>query len=96
MANAKPEKSKKKGGQEVATELTSRIDTLEGTINLLKKNLDFVEGTNRFILIILTIGFVALLFSIIIANIQATISNTNAQVQFTNSVQKIIDVLPKK
>ena len=96
MANVKPVKSKKKGGQKVAAELTGRIDTLEGTVNLLRENLDFVQGTNRFILVIGALAFVGLVVSVIFASIQATNANTNAQIQFTNSLQKIIDVLPKK
>lgn len=94
MANI-PEKSKEKGGQEVAAELAGRIDTLQATVDLLKRNLDFVEGTNKFILIIVGLAFVGLVISVIFANIQATIANTNSQNQFNNSVQQILNAIKK-
>jgi hypothetical protein len=94
MANT-PEKSKEKGGQEVAAELAGRIDTLQGTVDLLKRNLDFVEGTNRFILVIVGLAFVALVISVIFGNIQALIANTNSQNQFNNSLQQILNAIKK-
>ncbi len=77
-------------------ELGGRIDTLEATINVIKQNLSVVSDTNRFILVILFVGFIALLFSVITANIQAINASTNAQIEFTRALQQIIDALPKK
>lgn len=96
MANIQPEKSKEKGGQKVATELAGRIDTLEGTINLLKKNLEYVEGANKFILIVLLLGFITMFVAFVTMLILAFNSGASTQAEFIKSTQRIIDALPKK
>lgn len=84
-----PKKEENSGLNFDSIKLLGRIDDVENKINLLEKALDFIKGTNWFILIVLFVGFLALLFSLISASIQAFHTNTATQVELIRSVDHL-------
>ena len=91
-----PEESKDKGGEKVSTELVQRIDTQDQTINILKTNLESLENINRFVLIVLLLGFITMFLAFISMLVSAFNSGTATQIEFIKSLQQILDALPKK
>lgn len=71
--------------------ILGRLDTLEREQGLLRETIKFVKDTNSVILLVLALGFVALLASFISSIIQATNSNTATQIEFIKSVEKFTD-----
>ncbi|MDD2496480.1 MAG: hypothetical protein PHE29_14985 [Tissierellia bacterium] len=72
-----------------------RTDRLDSRINLLEKSTEFVRDTNRYILIVLFVGFLALLFSFISIIIQSFNSNSSTQIEFIKSVNKLDNTIEK-
>ncbi len=62
--------------------ILTRLDAFE-------KSVSFVQDTNRYILIVLFVGFFALAVSAIGATIQAINSNTKTEIEFIKSVQDL-------
>ncbi|OGH15127.1 MAG: hypothetical protein A3H50_01295 [Candidatus Levybacteria bacterium RIFCSPLOWO2_02_FULL_37_10] len=75
--------------------LLARIEKLEDGVKLLKEGINFVRGTNWFILVVLFVGFLALLISLIGGIMQANNSNTATQVEFIKSVQQLTNTVDK-
>lgn len=84
-----PKKEETSGLNFDSIKILGKIDTIENKISLLEKSLDFLKNTNWFILIVLFVGFLALLFSLISASIQAFHTNTATQVELIRSVDHL-------
>lgn len=65
--------------------LLSRIEGLENGQKLLTDTIKFVKDTNSVVLLVLALGFVALLVSIISGVIQATMANSTTQIEVIKS-----------
>ena len=88
-------KPKQKGVQESfdPTPLLSKIDRLEEGYKVLKETVAFVKDANWVLLAVLALGFIALMISFISGIIQATNSNTNAQIEFIRAVDKLTNTV---
>ncbi len=88
--NAVPQPEEKKApvGFDPAS-LLSRLDSLEKGHKLLNNTIDFVKGTNQFVLAVLFMGFIAMLASFISGVIQATNSNSATQIEFIKSLDSL-------
>ena len=86
-----PPKAKKQGAVVVYddTKILTRMDTLESHFGTLKDSVNLVKNTNWFTLIVLFVGFLALLITTISGIIQATNSNASAQAELTRSIDKL-------
>ena len=71
------------------TKILSRMDTLESHFGTLKDTVNLVKNTNWFTLIVLFVGFIALLITMISGVIQATNSSASSQVELTKSIEKL-------
>ncbi len=94
--NAKPKAEAEKAPPGFnPTSLLSKIDELEKEAKWLKQGVDFVKGTNWFILAVLFMGFITLLASFLFGIIQSFQNNTNSQIEFIKSVDKLSSDLNK-
>jgi hypothetical protein len=75
--------------------LLARLDGLEEKHRLLRDTIGFVKDANWVLLIVLAMGFIALLVSLISGVIQAFNSNTNAQIEYLKSVQQLTNTVNK-
>lgn len=94
IAEAGPEESKDKPvlTESVATE--TRIKNLEDGLKSMNYMLDFLKGTNWFILIVLLVGFLTLATALVTGVIQSFNSDRTTQIEFIKSVQQFKDMLP--
>lgn len=69
--------------------LLARIDTIERGQKILTDTVNFVKDTNFLLLVVLGLGFVALIFTLISGIIQANNSSTSAQIEFIKSVENL-------
>jgi hypothetical protein len=76
-------------GQFDPTPLLARIDTLERGQKLLTDTISFVKDTNYVVLIVLALGFIALLTSFIAGIIQSFNNSSTTQQEFIKSVQEL-------
>ena len=66
-----------------------RLDDAEKKIGILEKTISFVQDTNRFILIIMFMGLVAIILSAILGIIQAYNANTTTQIEYIKSTEDL-------
>lgn len=69
--------------------LLGRIDTLESGQKLLNDTVKFVKDANYVVLIVLALGFIALLLSLISIIIQASNSTSSVQIEFIKSIEQL-------
>ena len=67
----------------------ARTEKIEKDISHIQKGLDFVTSTNWFILIVLFIGFIALLVSLISGVVAAYHDSTASQIELTKSIDAL-------
>ena len=72
-----------------ASPLLARIDMLENGQKILNDTVAFVKDTNFLLLVVLGLGFVALIASFISGIIQATNSNTATQIEFIKTLEQV-------
>jgi len=78
------------------TKLLSRIDTLEKSNKHLTKIVDFVQNTNSVVLLVLALGFVALLVTVIGSVVQ-TLNDKNAtQIELIKSMESLKNEIDQK
>lgn len=74
-----------------SVEVLSRITRLEEGFESMKFIMDFVKSTNWFILIVLFVGFIALLLTVISGIIVSNKDITTTQIEFIKAVQQFSD-----
>lgn len=75
------------GGYDTRT--LARIDELEKDSKHTKRLIEFVNDTNRFILVVMFVGILALIFTVIFFSITAIISDTSARETLTSQVMQL-------
>lgn len=71
------------------TPLLARIDTLEKGQKLLDDTIKFVKETNFVLLVVLALGFIALIVSLISGVIIATNTDVKTQIEYIKSVETL-------
>src|SRR3989304_1579173 len=71
------------------TPILERLDDAEKTLNFLEKGVNFVQDTNRYILIVLFVAMVALIITAISGIVQSTNSSQTTQIEFIQAVQDL-------
>ncbi len=87
--NAVPEVEGENGSGVPTTPILTRLDAVEKTLDFLEKGVNFVQDTNRYILIVLFAALIALILTAISGLIQATNSRRTTEIEFIKSVQDL-------
>lgn len=69
--------------------LLARIDSLENGQKLLTDTVKFVKDANWVLLVVLALGFIALIASFISGIIQVTNSDTSAKIEFIKTIEQL-------
>jgi uncharacterized membrane protein (DUF106 family) len=75
------------GGVDAVT--LGRITDLENSNRHSKVLIDLVNDTNKFILVVLFVAFIALIVGVIIVCLNAIVTDTNSRQELSNQVQQL-------
>lgn len=72
-----------------SADILERIDKVEGDVRHWQRVTEFVADTNKFIIVVLFVGFLVLLVAVLIAGISAISSDSSSRAELTNTVEQL-------